>query len=106
MAYLLKIPLDESVPWYAFTISLDSATYTLEAYYNTRAERWRLNILDATETPLLTGLPLLIDRDLTAPYLHLSIPPGQFTVLDDTGAQAQPTLSSFLLDHSLYYLEA
>lgn len=106
MASILALPLNQSLPWYSFTIILDQASYILELAYNTRADRWRLNIRDATEQPLLMGIPLLIRRDLTGPYHYLAIPPGGFCVLDDTGDRSEPTLSSFLLDHTLYYLEA
>lgn len=102
---LLTLPLTQSLPWYSFTIQLDGASYVLEFYYNTRASRWRMNILDPTQTPLVMGLPLTIGRDLTDSYRYLKIPPGVFFALDDTGDGTQPTLGSFLLDHSLYYWE-
>lgn len=104
MATLTTIPLDENLPDYSFSCTLDGASYTLRAYYNTRARRWRLNILDISENPVLMGIPLTIGRDLTAGLRYLQIPPGVFMALDDTGDGTQPTLGSFLLDHSLYYL--
>lgn len=105
MATFSVIPLDELSAWYEYDIVLDSVTYTLEIYYNTRADRWRLSIKDAVGNPLLSGIPLLVNRDLTGPYTYLDIPKWFFVVLDDKLLGREPGLQSFLLDHTLYYVE-
>lgn len=101
-----RIPLDNQVPWYQFPVSLEGVSYTFEAYYNTRADAWRLNIRDALGSPLLTSIPLTIDRDLLGPYHYLAIPPGLLLVVDDSGNDLEAGLASFVTDHSLYYLES
>jgi hypothetical protein len=102
---LTAMPLDQPYPWYRFTMVLSQVTYTFEVYYNTRADRWRLNIMDVTGASLLMGVPLLIERDLTGNFKHLSIPPGLFLVIDGKTGHSQPGLSGFALNHVLYYLE-
>lgn len=106
MANLFALPLNQSAPWYEFQATLEAATYTFEIYFNTRAQRWRMSIRDSGGRALLVGIPLLIRRDLTGPYHYLGIPPGALFAIDDTGDRTEPTLSSFLIDHTLYYLEA
>lgn len=101
-----RIRLDQNLPAYSFTTVLDNVSYLIEAAYNTRRDRWTLGIYDSGGTPLLVGIPLCIDRDLIAPYRTLSIPQGTLVCFDDTDAGTQPTLGSFLLDHTLYYVEA
>ena len=100
------MPLDQEVPWYEFSVTLEQVTYTFEISYNSRAARWRMSILDSAANPVLMGVPLMVNRDLTGPYHYLSIPPGGFCVLDASGTSTEATLSSFLLDHTLYYLES
>jgi hypothetical protein len=105
MANLIQLPMAQNLPSFTFTTTLSSVAYTFNAYFNTRAERWMLDILDVTLTPILVGLPLLIDRDLLAQYATLPLPPGGLFVIDESGKQAQPNAGSFLIDHTLLYLE-
>jgi len=105
MASYVRIPLDQSAPWYTLQIALGQVTYNLELAFNTRRGTWTLNIYDIANTPLLMSIPLLIRRDLTRAYHTLNIPSGAFVCLDDTGDGTEPGLGSFLLDHSLYYVE-
>jgi hypothetical protein len=50
-------------------------------------------------------MPLLVSRDLLAPYRTYNVPSGYLVVIDNTGANNEPTLDSFLTTHTLYYLE-
>lgn len=106
MATFTRIPLDQDVPWYMFSLSLDLVTYNLEVMHNSRSGIWVLNIYNVAQAPLLMGIPLLIRRDLTRSYHTLNIPKGALVVLDDRGDGTQPGLGSFLLDHTLYYVSA
>lgn len=101
----LKIPLDEESPWYSFTVTLTGVSYTFTLRYNIRLDRWMLDIADASETPILSGIPLLIERNLTGQYTALDLPPGVLFVTDDSGRELQPGLLSFLTDHSLNYAD-
>jgi hypothetical protein len=103
---LLTIPLTDNVPWYTFTTTLEGATYGFEMCFNSRANRWMLSLSDATGTLLVASIVLLIERDLLRPYRTYKVPPGNLVVLDNTGFGQQPSQGSFLLNHSLYYLES
>lgn len=103
-ADIQTIPLDKPYPCYSFTINLSEVTYTLEFFYNSRADRWRMNILDIVGNPVLMAVPLIIERDLTESYRYLKIPPGYLVVLDGPKSHTQPGLSGFMLNHALYYM--
>lgn len=105
MASILTIPVSNQLPWYKFKITLSGVIYTLNVRYNTRSSRWIMDILDSSGNQLLMGIPVLINRDLTAQYLYLSIPPGVFIPTDNTNQGNQATLYSFGLDHTLYYVD-
>lgn len=96
------VPLTRNTPWYSFRVVLGGVRYELEARYNLRMDRWTLSIYDAAGAPVLMGIPLLIDRNLT-PYPTLRVPVGSMFVKDNSGRQLQPTLPSFLTDHVLVY---
>lgn len=100
-----SLPLTQNLPWYAFNITIGEVTYVLEMRYNTRKDRWLLNILDATEQPILMGVPLLVERDLLASYQSLAIPPGYLFCSDRSGKGLQPGLGAFLTSHTLYYVD-
>lgn len=103
MAALFTVPLGNALPWYTFRITFSSAIYTMEVRYNTRMNRWVVNINDPSNNPILEGIVLLIERNLTGQYPTLALPPGIFFVSDDTGQGTEPTQFSFGTDHTCWY---
>ena len=102
---LFKIPTSSTQTWYTQSVALSGQSFVLELRYNTRMGRWILNILDSAENPLLMGIPLLILRNLTAQYTALQLPDGALFCSDESGRNLQPTLASFLTDHTFWYAD-
>jgi Domain of unknown function (DUF6983) len=102
---LLTIPVGNSLPFVQFRITLSGVIYTLTFKYNTRMSRWVMEIDDANDNQLLSGIVLLIERNLTGQYLYLAIPPGVFFCTDDTGQDTQPVQTSFGVDHTFWYVD-
>lgn len=98
-----QIPARNDLPNYSFRINLSGTNYTFDFHYNVRMSRWILDISDASGNPILSGIALLILRDLTRQYVTLAIPPGVIFATDDTQQDTQPTTYSFGSDHSLFY---
>lgn len=105
MATLYSIPMSNSQTWYTQAMTLAGQQYNLEFYYNTRADLWFMDILDVSENIILAGVPLTIDRNLTGQYTTLALPDGTFFCTDNTGNDTQPTLASFVTDHTLYFYD-
>lgn len=103
---IIKLPLNQDSPWYRFRTTLNGVDYILQLRYVARMDRWTLSIYTASNVLVLAGIPVLINRSLTSQYSTLAIPPGALVCLDDSGRELQPTIASFLTDHSLYYVEA
>lgn len=99
------LPVDKNLPWFRFRVALTKVTYTLEMRYNTRMDRWILHILDTIGQPILMGIPLLRRRNPLGQYPTLALPPGVLLPIDDSGKNLEATISSFLIDHRLLYLE-
>jgi hypothetical protein len=103
MPFLFTVPVGNQLPWYKFRISLSGVLFTLHMRYNTRMTRWILDVNDASDNPIISGIPVLIERNLVGQYATLAIPEGILFASDDTGNGQQPTLYSFGLDHSMWY---
>lgn len=97
------IPARNDLPWYSFKISLSGVVYTLRFRFNTRMQRWIMDIADPSNNDILDGIPLLIGRDLSGQYVIDGLPVGISFCSDDTNQDTQPTRFSFGTDHSLVY---
>lgn len=98
------MPLGNDVPWYDFTIGLSGVQYQLTIRFNSRMERWLMDIASAGGTPLLSSVPLLIGRNLIGRFAaNAALPVGMFFVLDNTNSGAEPTRNSFGTTHTLWY---
>lgn len=102
---IFQLPLAQDVPWFDFVITLSNVRYGMEARYNTRSERWHLDINDALQNPLVTGVPMLTGRSLCGQYTGSGLPPGDLVVIDTTNKGQPATLRSFLSTHVLLYIE-
>lgn len=101
------IPVNTQFPWQSIRIALSSVTYTLSFRFNSRSQRWVMDINDGSNNPILSGLVLLINEDLTYQYKNTfdNLPPGTFFVLDNTGQSMEPGPTSFGVTHTLFYAD-
>lgn len=101
-----RVPLRNDLPFYSFRDTFSGVVYTLQLKYNTRMQRWILDLQDPAGNPILAGLVLVTRRSLTAQYGTYGVPPGIFFVVDNTGNDAQPTQFSFGNTHDLIYSDS
>lgn len=101
----LVVPARNDLPWYKFKISLSSVIYTLRFRYNTRMQRYIIDIGDSANNPIIVGLPLLINRDVNGQYVLTGLPVGTLFATDDTNLDTQPSRNSFGNDHTLFYAD-
>jgi hypothetical protein len=105
MAFLFTVPVGNALPWYKFVLPLSGTLYTLHFRYNGRMQRWLMDVNDSSDNQILSGIVLLIERNITGQYDTLALPPGIFFATDDSGQESEPTLYSFGLDHTLWYAD-
>lgn len=98
-----EIPARNDLPWYTFKITLSGTIFTLRFRFNTRSQRWILDVADSSNNDILDGIPLLIGRNLTGQFVIPGLPVGFMFVTDDTNEDTQPTRFSFGQDHSIGY---
>ena len=101
---IYQIPM-QGTPWFSFSTDLSKITYHMECRYNTRMDRWILNIADAQGETIINGIPMLVNRSLTGQYPALPLPPGTLYVQDLSGNNAQPGLAAFITDHVFLYAD-
>lgn len=106
MSTLYTVPLRTDLPWYYFKITLSGVIYTLRFRYNTRSQRWIMDLADSQDNDIVCSIPILIGVNLLENFASFTgIPNGLFFVLDQTGKNTQPTRLSFGTTHTLYYLD-
>lgn len=99
------IPTSTSNPHYTQSVQLSGVSYTMTLRYNTRMQRWVLNVGDAAGNDIVNGLVMLTGRSLNSHYTTLSVPPGVLFCFNGTDLSTQPTLASFLTDTSFAYYD-
>lgn len=97
------IPTRNDLPFYTYRITLSSNIYTLTFHYNVRMDRWILDVADSSGAVILSGVALLILRDVIGQYITLALPPGAIFATDETQKDQQPTIYSFGTDKTLWY---
>lgn len=82
---IIQLPVT-SEPAQQFTILLGTQKWDLYVRYNDRGNFWTMDIMDdATQTSLITGMPLLLGCDLLEPY---NLDNGAMIAYDTTGSGA------------------
>ena len=100
---LLQIPITNEDPNYRFQLELEERLYFFEFRYNTRMERWIMDLEDENKITLVAGIPVLINQNLLGQYTDDRLPPGIFIALDESGEDKQPERQSFGNDIKLTY---
>ncbi len=85
------------------SIALAGVTYNLNVYWCDPAQCWMLDIADSTETPILTGIPIVTGADLLEPYAYLNFG-GQLQVQTDQDTFAVPTYDNLGVNGHLYFV--
>lgn len=99
----INIPL-ESNPSLTFTSSVEDSTYSFRLRWNSREKSWRLDIREIDGTPIVQGLKLTPNQNLTLGYKDPRLPTGNFYILDEDGVGNRPTLDSLGdIQKLLYY---
>jgi len=103
---IIEIPVRSDIPAYSFQITLEGTVFTLRFRFNTRLDRWVMDVNDVDDLPIITGVPLLYGLPLLDRYKLSNLPLGQFVIIDETGEERNPPRDSFGEDFKLLYKES
>lgn len=104
MVNVATIPLRTDVFLYQFRITLTNVVYSMSLRYNGRMDRWILSIADIAGKPIISGIPLLINKDLLEQYPSLNVLAGKLIAIDVSQKFIQPTQFSFGNNNFLVYV--
>lgn len=87
-----RLPLIPGEPHYRFSTELSGIPFVVEVRWNQREEAWYMTVLDANESPVLSGVKLVLGALLGARSADPRKPPGAFVVADLSGTGRDATL--------------
>ncbi len=73
---ILSLPVRNDLFRYDFKTELDGITYTIDIHYNARKDRWILGIKTSEGTPIIMGIPVLINYNLLGRFADSRLPRG------------------------------
>ena len=88
-----------------FQITLAGTVYTLTVHWNDMNDAWTLDIADANQNPLVSGIPVVTGVDLLAPYAYLNFG-GQLIAQTTNDTDAVPTMANLGSTGNLYFVVA
>lgn len=86
-----------------FDITLDEVVYRLRFTYNSRLNKWAMDILNSSGTELLCGILMVLGVDFLAQYVSKSLPSGKMYLVNLVDSSVEATENNFGLDVRLYY---
>lgn len=104
---IVEMPVRNDLPAFDFKQELEGTVFTFAFRFNVRFNAWIMDILDETgDVPIILGTPVFTDVDILSRFIYDTLPPGQFVVLDETGAQRNPDRDNFGGEVKLFYVES
>lgn len=103
---ILEIPVRSDIPAYSFQITLEGTVFTLHFRFNTRLDRWVMDVNNVDDVRIVTGVPLLYGLPLLDRYKYEGLPLGRFVISDETGEKRNPTRDGLGDDFKLLYRES
>lgn len=86
-----------------FGVTLSGRQLDITSKWNEHAG-WVADVADSvTDTPLITGIPLVVGADLLAQYEYVGIP-GSLIVYTDGAQFTDPTEDNLGIESNLYYV--
>ncbi len=104
---LLEIPVFPELLYFTQRTVLDGVPYTFTGRFNTRLDRWVMELQDEEGKDLLLGMVLVADWTLAANFKGRvdGIFKGDLYILDTTGQGRAADLENFGKEVKLFYNE-
>ena len=103
---IIGIPLRNDIPSYQFRVDLDGTTYTLSIRYNTRMDRWIMDFNDENNSPLITGIILILGTSLLDRFAKAELPDGHLFLINIENENTEGNRDNFSNNVQLFYEEA
>jgi len=88
-------------------VILDGNPFNITIVWNTRGEFWTISFFNTDDTPIVTGIKMVLGFSLLRGYKHIvALPPGALIVFDPAGSDVRPGFDDFLGTRGLLLLYA
>ena len=91
---IFQLPIESKTDAYDFQVDLDGVPFYLQFHFNSRAGFWIMDILDGNRDPVLVGVWMQTNVPVTDTWIFENIPQGRFILIDESGADLDPTEES------------
>lgn len=102
---MIQIPLRNDLDYYEFTIALGGVDYNFTFDWNDRLERWCFDISDATGSPIVQGVDVIVNWLVLGRFRDSRLPKGDLIFGNQDGTDTDPGLSDLGGNCQLYYVE-
>ncbi len=99
-----RLPFIPSDPAYRFATTLDGVSFVIDVHWNTREQAWYMDLLDDDETPIRSGIKIVLGALLGARSADDRFPEGTFSVVDTSGAELDATFDDMGVRVQVWYL--
>lgn len=103
---LLRLPVNSDLIAFRFKSELDGSILDYQFSFNSRYERWFLNVFDGNGNALLTGRCININLDLLGRFLREDLPAGLLVAINLVNVHEEATLLTLGNDCPVLYEEA
>lgn len=84
------LPAFQTLPAFSYQIDLQGTVYTLRYTFNTRMDKWTLDIRTEFEAPIVVGQPIISDWPIFERFRDTRLPPGILFAYDTSGQAIDP----------------
>ncbi len=103
----LRLPTFRENLDHKYNLILDAETFTIEYHYNARADRWIVHVFDVEDVAVRHGVRLVVGGiDLLRRVALATKPQGEITIVDTTGNDTEPDLTTLGEEPQVRYTEA
>jgi len=101
-----QLPVNSDIANYEFKTDLEGTRYIFTFRFNTRANRWIVDILQDDKTMILSGIPLVLGTDLIGRFQNADLPPGNLFLVNLENEYAECGRNDLGNDVLLMYQES
>lgn len=89
------IPIENEQLAFRQLMTLNEAVVNLRFYYNSRSERWKMDVLDQDNDPIILGRTVNLGLDLLGRFFDERLPDGFLSTFDLKDRDSEPDLENF-----------
>ena len=102
---IYRLPTRQDLAHYTLQLTLDNIEWFVSFDWNQQARAWYFSIFDSSNTILLAGRKILIERSLLLQYRNPLLPPGDLVAYDTSSQHMEAKIDDLGTRVILCYLD-